>query len=202
MELAARILLTLFAIAAFLNFRDGRLRDWLAAKFLNAGEADPPSSFQVGRAPFGPLAPADPRTSGSSIFSRPVVGPIISDFGDPRDGGSRTHEGIDIEAATGTPVRAARAGRVVRAGHAGRCGKRVTIDHGNGWETLYCHLDSIDIRAGTDVGAGVVIGTVGTTGNAKGGVPHLHFEIRRNGDPQPNVEQLIGGTPFFLEGVG
>lgn len=90
------------------------------------------------------------------------------------------HRAIDIGAGTGSQLFAADSGVVVYAGWLnGGYGNFVVIDHGNGYQTLYEHLDSIFVRCGDSVAQGTVIGTAGTTGNSTG--PHLHFEIRFNG---------------------
>ena len=114
----------------------------------------------------------------------PVAGPVGDGFG-PR--GNRFHAGIDIVAGTGTPVRAAAAGRVVFAAPAGGgWGKLVVVAHSDGVETMYAHLSRIEVRTGQSVGAGTRVGRVGATGDAHG--PHLHFEVRLRGaavDPRP-----------------
>lgn len=87
------------------------------------------------------------------------------------------HLGLDIAGATGDPVWASDAGVVVFAGWAtGGYGNMVMVDHGNGYQTLYAHLSNVRTYCGKSVGAGTVIGSVGSTGNSTG--PHLHFEIR------------------------
>ncbi|MEO0601851.1 MAG: M23 family metallopeptidase [Myxococcota bacterium] len=111
-----------------------------------------------------------------------VEGWVSSSFGhrdDPIDGVHRHHDGVDIAAPRGTPIRAARAGRVVRAESVGGYGKLVVVDHGGGLETRYAHCEAIDVTVGTHVAAGEVLGRVGDTGRATG--PHLHFEVRRDG---------------------
>ena len=107
----------------------------------------------------------------------PLPGPVTSPFG-PR--GDRFHSGIDIPAATGTPVYSARSGEVVWAGwRDGGWGNEVTIAHGNGVRTIYAHLSRVDVRVGVRVGPGVRVGAIGATGDATG--PHLHFEVRVRG---------------------
>lgn len=108
----------------------------------------------------------------------PVSGWISSGFG-VRDG--RLHEGLDIAAEEGDPVRAVRAGRVVFAGDRGTYGLTVIIDHGKGLTTLYAHLSALAVREGERVAGGQVIGRVGSTGRSTG--PHLHLEVRLNGVP-------------------
>ncbi len=115
--------------------------------------------------------------SSSSGLIWPVNGVVTSGFG-WRWG--RMHEGIDIAAPSGTPIRAAAAGTVIYAGWMGGYGNIVIIDHGNGLATAYGHQSAISVGGGS-VSQGTVIGAVGTTGNSTG--PHVHFEVRVNGSP-------------------
>lgn len=105
-----------------------------------------------------------------------VVARVISSFGAPRDGGRRRHLGVDVKADVGTPVYAAHAGRVSFAGRGNTAGLWVGLD-ARGVTTRYLHLDRLDVRTGDNVTAGQQVGTVGTTGNATGGTPHLHYEV-------------------------
>jgi murein DD-endopeptidase MepM/ murein hydrolase activator NlpD len=99
------------------------------------------------------------------------------------------HAGIDIAAPAGTPVLAAKAGRVEATAYDATYGNYVIISHGSGWETLYGHLSKIGVAAGARVSAGDAIGLVGSTGMSTG--PHLHFETRRKG-VAVNPEPLVG----------
>ncbi len=100
----------------------------------------------------------------------------------PMGGGRRFHSGIDIAAPKGTPAMATARGRVAYTGRdRGGYGKYVTVNHGNGYETLYAHLSRIKTKRGKRVDRGEVIGRVGTTGRSTG--PHLHYEVRRDGTP-------------------
>jgi murein DD-endopeptidase MepM/ murein hydrolase activator NlpD len=108
--------------------------------------------------------------------SRPVDGPVGDPFG-PR--GDRFHSGVDFPAPRGTPVEAARAGRVVFAGPAGGYGRLVVLSHGRGVETWYAHLRQLLVSAGQYVAHGRRIGLVGSSGRSSG--PHLHFEVRARG---------------------
>jgi murein DD-endopeptidase MepM/ murein hydrolase activator NlpD len=114
---------------------------------------------------------------------RPVPGGVTSSFGlrkDPvRSAGRERHPGLDLEAHTGTPVVAAGAGVVVKAGHASGYGRMVVLDHGDGLETRYAHLSRIVVHRGEQVEAGQLIGKSGATGHVTG--PHLHFEVRVRG---------------------
>ncbi len=123
----------------------------------------------------------------------PVEGAIPSDigsfWGDPRDGGDRMHEGVDIFAPRGTPVIAVSSGRVNRIGNGGLGGKTVWVRTKN-HALYYAHLDSITVEYGTFVGYGDTLGFVGNTGNARTTPPHLHFGIYRRGavNPLPFIE--------------
>ena len=111
-------------------------------------------------------------------LSWPLQVPVLGDPFGPR--GNKFHSGIDIVAPSGTPVYAARAGKVVYSGWAdGGYGFLVVVSHGRGERTWYAHLSRIDVRRGVLVDKGVRIGLVGATGDATG--PHLHFEVRIRG---------------------
>jgi len=118
-------------------------------------------------------APTD-AVKGSGSFSWPTSGNITQQFW----GG---HRAIDIGSWVGAPVKSADSGYVVLAGGGwnGGYGNHVIIDHGNGFATLYAHLNSIFVKPGESVSRGQQIGTVGNTGNSTGA--HLHFEIRYQG---------------------
>ncbi len=96
--------------------------------------------------------------------------------------GSNFHTGIDMAAPRGTPIYAAKSGRVVFAGWGYYFGRYVRIDHGDGVETLYAHMNKLAVRSGQYVKRGQVIGYVGASGKGALGV-HLHFEVRVNRRP-------------------
>ena len=121
----------------------------------------------------------------------PVVGPIVSGFGyrtDPIDGSTKFHSGVDIAASMGTPIKACLGGTVVFSGSLGGYGNAVVIDHGGGMGTLYAHQSKLGSSVNETVSAGQVIGYVGSTGHSTG--PHLHFEVRLNGNPVNPVPYL------------
>lgn len=96
-------------------------------------------------------------------------------------GGWRQHSGVDLAAATGTPVTAPSPGVVVAAQWWGGYGLFVAVDHGKGVQTRYGHLSQLAVAPGQQVSMGQVLGYVGSTGNSTG--PHLHYEMRVNGQP-------------------
>ena len=120
---------------------------------------------------------------------------IQSGFGAARDAGARRHEGVDIFAARGTPVIAAADGIVTSVGMNGLGGKVVWVVRPLRGESLYyAHLDTQAVKAGSYVKRGEVLGTVGNTGNARGGPTHLHFGIYARGgavDPLPYVASVV-----------
>ena len=112
----------------------------------------------------------------------PVTGRLTSTFGRRRHpllGYTRMHEGIDLAAPSGTPIRAAMDGVVAMAGRKGGYGNYVRLNHGGGLATGYGHMSRIAVRPGAHVSRGQVIGYVGSTGLSTG--PHLHYELWKNG---------------------
>ncbi len=118
------------------------------------------------------------------ILVRPVPGAITSSFGmrmHPILGYSRMHSGVDMSAPYGQEIKSGAAGRVIFAGVRGGYGNTIIIDHGGGMTTLYAHQSSFNVSYNDQVGAGDIIGYIGTSGLSTG--PHLHFEVRINGTP-------------------
>lgn len=114
----------------------------------------------------------------------PARGILTSGFGfrrDPLTGVRAFHQGVDIAAGPGQPVRATADGLIVRAGVQGGLGKSVTVAHGFGTSTRYSHLSRIGVEAGREVRRGDVIGYVGNTGRSTG--YHLHYEVHVDGSP-------------------
>jgi murein DD-endopeptidase MepM/ murein hydrolase activator NlpD len=116
---------------------------------------------------------------GTGVFKWPASGQITDRFGFRTESG-RWHNGVDIASYRGAPVVAADSGFVTFAGWTDvGYGNLVVIDHGNGYETRYAHLQAFFVTAGQSLGQGTQIGAIGTTGNSSG--PHVHFEIRHKG---------------------
>ena len=164
-------------------------RDWGRAD-TNSLDDDPVESFPI------------PVLFGVELDS------IIPDFGDPRGGGTREHEGQDMRAPQGTPIVSPTESIVLRTGTGVNAGKYVYTANPGGEVFRYMHLDYIaDIERGDELDVGDFIGTVGDTGNAGPGVYHLHFEVRdEDNDPVDPYDRLdeafsIEDKMDFLEGI-
>jgi murein DD-endopeptidase MepM/ murein hydrolase activator NlpD len=116
------------------------------------------------------------------LFIWPVRSFVTSHYGyrlSPFTGARQFHSGLDIGAPTGTPIKAAMAGRVNTAGFNDSLGNYVVISHHSGYRTLYAHMNAVMVKPGAYVGMGQRIGDVGSTGLSTG--PHLHFTVYKNG---------------------
>lgn len=121
-------------------------------------------------------------------LSMPVSGSIVGSFGEDR--GDHMHAGVDIASPSGTPIHASGDGVVASTGWQGGYGLTVDIAHGDGVTTKYAHQSKISATAGERVRRGDLIGYVGCTGHCYG--PHVHFEVRVNGQPTDPVPWLKG----------
>lgn len=138
---------------------------------------------------------ADLRTEAVTGSSRslPIQGRITSPTGlrsDPFDGKLKHHNGLDIAAPTGTPVKPVAPGTVIFSGWKKGYGNTVILDHHDGMVTIYAHHASNNVSVGEPVDPGTVIALSGSTGRSTG--PHLHFEAWRDGS---NI------TPEFMPGA-
>jgi len=123
--------------------------------------------------------------SGTGSFIWPTTETYLSGYDY-----SSIHHGIDIAGSIGNPVYASDAGVIVYAGwNSSGYGNLIIVDHDNGWQTVYGHLDQILVNCGQSVDQGDEIGLLGTTGNSSG--PHLHFEIRKDGGYENPWNYLI-----------
>ncbi len=123
------------------------------------------------------------REINGDLFRWPVSGVISSRYGwrtDPFTGLRGFHNGIDIAAWMGMPIRAAMEGRVADTGYSPSFGNYILIAHHSGYASFYGHLSAIKVRPGQAVALGQVIGLVGNTGYSTG--PHLHFTVFKNGN--------------------
>lgn len=147
---------------------------------------------------YGDRTPAAQKASydqNVASFAWPVKGRVSSKFGFRNIGskGSSMHEGIDIAANLGTPVKSARTGHVIyAASKIPGYGKMIIVRHAGGFSSIYAHLSSYSVKKGQFVARGQVVGKVGKTGRSTG--YHLHFEIRSKSSP---VNPLL-----YLDGPG
>lgn len=154
-------------------------RDWLSRsssfrRKVNNLEDEPVEEFEI------------PILFGVSL------GDITENFGDPRGGGTRLHEGLDMLAPKGTPIVSPTDAVVMKTGNGPSSGFVVYTANPGDETFVYMHLDKIaDIESGDVLKPGDIIGYVGDTGNANG-IPHLHFEIRNDTeatDPYPRIQK-------------
>jgi murein DD-endopeptidase MepM/ murein hydrolase activator NlpD len=123
----------------------------------------------------------------------PLKGHVSELFGSrksPVTGKEVFHEGMDITAEKGTPILAAASGKVVKAEYVAKYGYRVTLQHNDGYSTIYAHCDKILVKEGQSVKSGDTIATCGETGSDTG--PHLYFELRKDGktiNPYPYLRK-------------
>lgn len=184
-----------------LEYDEAKLAEWeaymatyvpptTAPSDLSPGHTNNSSGTNTGGAP-SDLSPGtssgttnNNTSSGSSTYWMVPCAytSITSPFGyreSPTTGASTYHQGVDLDADTGTPVVATRAGVVTVAGFANAAGNYVKIDHRDGFSSIYMHLDSYCVSSGQMVSQGQQIGKVGNTGISTG--DHLHFGIAYNG---------------------
>lgn len=138
-----------------------------------------------------------------AMSNLPLVRPsdiyrLTSPFGMRRDPFTRrlqSHHGLDFAGPEGTPVMATASGTVTRAGSQSGYGRVIYIDHGNGIQSRFGHLRSINVRVGDVVTTRQVIGQLGNTGRSTG--PHVHYELRFQGEPINPIPFLEAGRHVF-----
>lgn len=153
-----------------------------------------PALAASGRPAAASAAPSRPVTTAiaspgafSGRFQWPLTGPLVARFGPLAPG--KVSQGINIAAATGTPIRAAADGVVAYAGdQIAVYGGLILIDHGSGWVSAYGHAGEIAVQRGQAVKAGAIIGRAGATGQVQ--TPQLHFQLRRNRIAVDPMKQL------------
>ncbi|MCL5291143.1 MAG: peptidoglycan DD-metalloendopeptidase family protein [Actinobacteria bacterium] len=157
---------------------------------VSTGSSAPESGPAPAPAPALASAPA-PASASEWVWPSGTRADLTSTFGyriHPITGVPRLHAGIDIGLGEGTPIYAAHSGIVSFAGWAGGYGNYTIIENGDGISTTYAHQSAIVVSPGDYVQAGQLIGYIGTTGLSTG--PHLHFEIRVDGEPQDPLNWL------------
>jgi len=151
-------------------------------------EADREPTHATARMPASARKPPPLTTrpgQGKGDLQWPVRGVLYARFG--RKGGE-PHDGIDLAAPAGTPVKTAGEGTVLYAGEQPGYGKIVIVEHPGGLITLYAHNRDLRVKAGQKVRPEQVVATVGESGRTSG--PHLHFEVRKGGTPVDPLEHL------------
>lgn len=169
----------------------------LAAGIVTWRVAGPAIELSAWRAE---LLAADPPPALPVPVEGVAPGDLVDTWGDPRSGGDRDHQGIDIFARRRTPVRSTTAGVVARRGENALGGRTVTVLGPAGWRHYYAHLQGYAGHSeGDRVAAGEVIGFVGTSGNAPPDAPHLHYGIyTRAGpiNPYPLLSRSAGSPVY------
>jgi murein DD-endopeptidase MepM/ murein hydrolase activator NlpD len=164
------------------NMVQGRISQYAEE---NAASGSFPWGSSSDRASRGGGSADDARVSAAGLRWPTADHRVSSPFGS-RWG--TMHAGIDVEAANGTPIYAAKSGRVTYASWMSGYGNYTIIDHGGGFSTCYGHQSRILVSVGQEVNQGDLIGYSGSTGHVTG--PHLHFETRVNGTPQNPMNYL------------
>lgn len=166
------------------------LADILDANDLQSALIKPGQELFI---PGGEISEYAYRRAMGTLFLYPADGRLTSGFGyriDPFTGIRRMHYGIDLSGDVGTPVKATMEGRVAVTGNQPRgYGKYVVIKHRYGFQSLYGHLDSIEVRRGQHIAQGQRLGRMGNSGRSTG--PHLHFAIYKNNAPVNPLDRYL-----------
>ncbi len=155
----------------------------IIARDLGADDASGPAAAQAHKQVRG-LRAYGANARHIEAWLTPVDGRVSSPYGMRQlsdEAHARMHKGMDFAAPAGTPIHAARDGVVEFAGTRGGYGNTVVVDHGDGTKSLYAHASALLVEKGERVRKGAEIAQVGSTGRSTG--PHLHFEVRRDGEP-------------------
>jgi murein DD-endopeptidase MepM/ murein hydrolase activator NlpD len=161
----------------------------------NDRESDDISPGTVLFIPGARMRTEDLRLALGEFFKYPIRGKLSSPFGwrkDPFTGARRYHAAIDLAAPAGTTVKASMDGRVATVGYNATYGKFIILSHGNGFQSLYAHLNTASVSQGSSVSQGAKIGEVGSTGYSTG--PHLHFAVYKNGRAVNPLDFLNSGS--------
>ena len=156
------------------------------------GTVEPPMEVKPGTLDHRHETASEVDTEASTGWTVPAEGRLTSAFGeraDPFTETTRFHRGIDIAAAAGTPIRAARSGTVVFSGRLAGYGNTIILEHAGGYRTLYGHASRNLVKEGEAISAEQVIGEVGSSGRSTG--THLHFELQKGGERLDPREILL-----------
>ena len=162
------------------EYNEAKRQEWI--QYMSTYVTQPPAT-QPGSSGGSSGGSSSGGTVSSSGWLRPCAYRCVSSpFGNrdaPTAGASTNHQGIDLSAPEGTPIYASRTGVVTAATFGKSAGYYVSINHGDGFSSIYMHMTRYVVSKGQAVSAGQVIGYVGSTGVSTG--PHLHFGISYNG---------------------
>ena len=164
--------------AAEKEFDKAKYQEWLATSIATTKPTEPPVNGGGG----GEGGGGGGEVSTSGWMTPVPYYTLTSPFGmrlHPVYGYYRMHNGVDLACAQGTPIYASRSGQVTTAAYGKDAGYYVSINHGDGFASVYMHMTHYIVSAGEYVEQGTVIGYVGSTGASTG--PHLHFGISYNG---------------------
>lgn len=162
-------------IFTFLNIKDDYNNDSDVTEYSGTGGADIEYRKATDNTSFAPVF------STSEILPPIEKGRYTSYFGyriNPITGEYGFHSGIDIAAPSGTRIRAAFNGKVIKCGYDSQAGNYIYLSHDDGFVTFYCHCSELLAEKGINVRQGETIALVGSTGYSTG--PHLHFEVRKD----------------------
>lgn len=156
-----------------------------AATVSTTGQAEPPAAVSE---------PDATEENVLGVMEAPLNGPVLAAFSfryEPTYGDYRLHPGLDLGAAEGTSVKAVWPGRVSSIAYTPEEGYRITMEHAQGYQTIYSHLGRVIVLDGAEVGQGQEIGRVGAAGVAEADRgPHLHLEVRQHGTAVNPVDFL------------
>ena len=161
------------------EYNEAKRREWI--QYMSTYVTQPPAT-QPGGGGGGTSSSGGGGVSSSGWLVPCAYRAVTSPFGPrpaPTAGASTNHQGVDLSAPAGTPIYASRTGIVTTATYGKSAGYYVSINHGDGFSSIYMHMTHFVVSAGQAVSAGQVIGYVGSTGVSTG--PHLHFGISYNG---------------------
>lgn len=136
-----------------------------------------------------PTPTAQPASNNTGVYQAPIKGTWYSSGGFDASGalrpnGRKGHQGVDMRAQAGTPIYPMAPGTVSSVGTDPLGGNVVNIQHANGVRTYYAHCATVKVHKGDKVDNNTVIATVGESGNAKGTVPHCHFQVWKDNQIQ------------------
>ena len=165
------------------EYNEAKAREWAAYMATATTAPSTSGGSSSGGSSSGGSSSGGSSSSGGGTWIKPCSYTMVSSPFGPREaptaGASTNHQGIDLAGPQGTPIYAARGGTVTTATYGSSAGNYVTINHGDGFSSVYMHMTSYVVSKGQTVSQGQLIGYMGSTGVSTGS--HLHFGISLNG---------------------